>query len=1211
MGHLSLSLLGPFQATLDGQPVTGFESQKVRALLAYLAVEADRPHARAALAGLLWPDWPDREALSNLRYALSHLRQAIGDRQAAPPFLLITHDTIQFNPASDYTLDVKTFSDQCSAFNLQALAPRLPPFPVSQLQSAATLYRDIFLDGFSIGGSPAFEEWVLYKREQLGQQVLAALRTLTAYYEEEGHFEPAQFYARRQLELEPWDETAHQQLMRALAFSGQRSAALAQYERCRRLLAEALKVEPSPETTSLYEYIRTGKLNQGPGKYREEKPRVTSPPFLAAGGPALGTRPLFVARERELARLDEFLALALAGQGRVVFVTGEPGSGKTVLVQAFIRWAMGRHDDLIVAWGNGNAHTGIGDPYLPFLETMQMLTGEIEPRWTGGTISQDHARRLWQLLPATAQALTEAGADLIDRFVPGVALLARAQAYIQWFGDLRRDETWLTPLGELVRRKTALTGSVGPVNIQQVALFEQFTRVLQLLALRHPLILVLDDLQWADAGSISLLFHLGRHLVGSRILVVGAYRPDELAQGYPAPLPSPGLTGQPYRHPLEAVVNEFQRDWGNIQVELAQAEGREFVEVFLDSEPNLLNAVFREALYRHTEGNALFTVELLRGLQERGDLRRDTSGRWVAAPALDWDRLPARVEAVIAERFGRLPETWQATLAVASVEGEEFTAEAVARVRGVDETEVIQHLSGELARQHRLVKAVSLQRLDGQTLSRYRFRHYLFQKYLYQHLDEVERPRLHEAVGQALEALYGEQIGEIAVALAYHFERAGRIDRAVDYLLQAGLRAIRLLAHPEAMTHLTHGLELLNSRPRSSDHDRQELALQVALAIPIEVTKGYATPELGQLYARVWELCQHIGEAPGLSPIRLKVWNFHLVRAEHQMACQLAEQVLHRAQQAQDSLQITLAQSALGLSRSYLGEFGVAHRHFELVIASYNPQQYHSLVFSLIGQDIGVTSLAWDACSLWLLGYPEQALVRSQAALALAQELGHPFTLAYAQAVAGAYFHRLCRRGQAAQEFAEMVTKLATEKGFGLILAIGTIALGRVQAEAGQFDQGIALMRQGLTAYRAVMQTHFPDLQAWLVEAYLNTGQVTAGLKVLSEALAFVDRTGERFYEAELYRLKGELLLGQADQFEAEASFRQAIEVARRQQAKSWELRATISMARLWRQQGKTFAARQILADIYSWFTEGFDTTDIQEAKVLLRELSPSADSNL
>jgi len=296
MAHLSLSSLGPFQVTLDGAPVTAFESDKVRALLAYLAVEADRPHTRDKLAGLLWPERPDQDARNNLRYALSNLRKAIKDPQAAPPFLHISRQTIQFNSASDAWVDVTAF----------ATLLKSPTQTVRELEAAVDLYRGEFLEGFSISGSVPFEEWVLFKREYLCRQVLSALHRLASTYERHGEHRRALPYAWRQVELEPWQEKAHRQLMRLLASDGQRGAALAQYEACRRALADELDVEPAPETTRLYEQIRDGVT--GLGGAREQT-------FIHDVDKASETSPLSLTRRHLPGWRTGGMRLALAGIG--------------------------------------------------------------------------------------------------------------------------------------------------------------------------------------------------------------------------------------------------------------------------------------------------------------------------------------------------------------------------------------------------------------------------------------------------------------------------------------------------------------------------------------------------------------------------------------------------------------------------------------------------------------------------------------------------------------------------------------------------------------------------------------------------------------------------------------------------------------------------------------------------------------------------------
>ncbi len=601
MAHLSISLLGHPLIKLDGESVVGFGSDKIRAMLAFLAIEANQSHSRQKLAGLLWPDFPERSALNNVRFALSNLRKVIGDREAQPPFLLISHDTLQFNRESDYDFDVQTFVESIEFDSIE------------RLKHAVALYRSEFLGGFAIDDSAAFEEWIVVEREQLQRKMLLALRHLADQYERMGVYEQAQQYAWRLVELEPWQEEGHQQLMRLLALNGQRSAALVQYETCVRLLADELGVDPSVETTTLYQDIRNGSIGVQPT-------RLPLPAFLDSQSPSIEfEQTVFVAREAELARLDQFLNQSLINHGQVVFVTGEPGSGKTVLVQEFTRHALATYPDLIVVSGNCNSYTGLGDPYLPFLEILQMLTGDVEARWAGGAISLSQAQRLWALLPEGVQALVNDGLELIDRFVSGSALLARAQS-----GAPQQ----VARLNELLKRKA--TGS-GGANIQQTDLFEQYTKVVQALSHKHPLLLMIDDLQWADEGSINLLFHIGRQLVGHRILMVGAYRPDDVVIG---------RGGE--RHPLEPIVNELQRQYGDVKVDLAQVEGCDFIDAFINTEPNQLGREFHQALYRHTNGHPLFVVELMRGLQERGDLVKDERGQWIVGKKLDWEILPTR-----------------------------------------------------------------------------------------------------------------------------------------------------------------------------------------------------------------------------------------------------------------------------------------------------------------------------------------------------------------------------------------------------------------------------------------------------------------------------------------------------------------------------------------------------------------------------------------
>ena len=904
----------------------------------------------------------------------------------------------------------------------------------------------------------------------------------------------------------------------------------------------------------------------------------------------LSTR--FVARERELAQVQTFLDRTLAGQGQVCFVIGEAGAGKTALVTEFARRAQDAHSDLLVAIGTCNAQTGIGDPYLPFREVLGLLTGDVEAKLTQDIITRENAGRLRSFLRVSGQALVDLGPDLIDILVPGVGLVTRAGAF------LAGEVGWLDRLQELTQRQAMRGGGAG---IEQPRIFEQYTQVLQALAAQQPLMLVMDDLQWADVSSISLLFHLGRRVGGSRVLIVGTYRPEDVAVG---------RAGQP--HPLEGVTSEFKRYLGDIWVDLGEAEkaeGRGFVDALLDTEPNRLGEDFRQALFRHTGGHPLFATELLRDMQERGYLLQDEHGQWVEGPTLEWSTLPARVEGVIETRIGRLEAELREALTVASVEGEEFTAQVVARVQQVSDRQLVRRLTQELDKQHRLVREQKVMRLGRQRLSLYRFRHNLFQRYLYNHLGQTEREFFHEDVGRVLEELYGDRTEEIAVQLARHFQEAGIAEKAIDCLLQVGNRAIRMSANEEAIAHITQGLALLETLPDTPARAQQELALQLALSVPLAITKGFADPEVEQAYTRARELCGLIDETPELHAVLVSLHRFYATRAESRMALEMAEQEMRLAQSVQDPALLMGAHVSVGAALLWLGEFAPAREHLEQSIALYDPQQDHTF---FLPDDPGVSAYSFTAWALWFLGYPDQASKRSRQALTVAQELSNPFVLVAAtNFTVGLQLFRRDRQG--VRERVEVIIQLSTELGTPSYWLWGIIFQGLVMAEEGQAEEGIDQMLLGPAIMSSMgVGLMRPNILALLAEVYGKVGQVEEGLTALAEALDLVDETEHRLFEAELHRLKGELLLMQ-DAAEsdtsatlstrAEACFRQAIGVARRQSAKSLELRAATSLSRLLQKQGKVEEARQMLAEIYGWFTEGFDTLDLEDARALLEEL--------
>lgn len=556
------------------------------------------------------------------------------------------------------------------------------------------------------------------------------------------------------------------------------------------------------------------------------------------------------------------------------------------------------------------------------------------------------------------------------------------------------------------------------------------------------------------------------------------------------------------------------------------------------------------------------------------------------------------------------------------MEGEEFTAEVVARVQGLDEQEVIQCLSGPLSRQCHLVVAHSLQRQGAQRLSRYRFRHCLFQTYLYHSLDEVEQARVHEAVGATLETLHeghDAELAALAPQLAWHFQAAGLAEKAVDYLLRAGRRAYWLSAPQEAVALYRRGLALLETQPESDERARRELDLQLALNTSLLDVLAWGAPEQTMALTRAYQLGQRLGEPARLLPTLQALSDLSRAQGKHEQALAFARQLLSLAEQAQEPAYVVFGHHAIGLSCVAFGDLRPARAHMEQALALFRRQQVAAPGLSSTWEpDVGVNVLVWLPSVLWLLGYPDQALARSREALALAQELAHAPALAAALSIAGASFHVMRREGQAVREYTERLQRLVTEKNLEAYQPWVNFYQGWLQVNQGQTAEGIARMRASMASVRAFR----PYQLTMLAGACLQAGQVEAGWQTLDEALALVEQTNARSNEAEMHRLRGELLLkaeggrmkdegGRAcpersEGMKAEDCFQQAIAVARRQQARSWELRATMSLARLWQRQGRAEEAQATLAEAYDWFTEGFNTPDLVEARALLAELSPT-----
>lgn len=532
-----------------------------------------------------------------------------------------------------------------------------------------------------------------------------------------------------------------------------------------------------------------------------------------------------------------------------------------------------------------------------------------------------------------------------------------------------------------------------------------------------------------------------------------------------------------------------------------------------------------------------------------------------------------------------------------SVLGREFGYEMIEAVTPTDAVDVQAGLA-------QLVSAGLLYQRGRASQATYLFKHALIQDAAYASLPRSTRQQAHGQIAQLLEARFPEVVATQPELLAHHYTEAGLSELAIGHWQRAGQRASDRSAHQEAMRHLTTGLRLLRSLPETLTRHQQELSLQTALGAASLIVKGHAAPEVEAAYTRARSLCQQLGDIEDVFPVLFGLWRFYESRPDSALTRQLGEDLLALAERRDEAPLYVLAHYALGATCWHLGEFRLAHRHLQESIARYTPAQHRSPMFRA-GQDPSIACHTFAACTLWLLGYPDQALARAHDVLRMATELAHPFSNACARLFV-AMVCQFRRDVQDVYEHAEAAVTISSEQGFLLWLTMSTILRAWALTARGQSEAGLRQMCQGLTDYRAsgaqLFVTYYLTL---LAESYGALDQVDEGLANLKDGLETMEHTSRRWWQAEVYRRQGELLLHQAtpDRLQAESCFHQALRIARQQHAKSLELRAATSLAKWWQSQDKRQEAYDLLAPIYSWFTEGFDTADLQEANSLLRDL--------
>jgi predicted ATPase len=683
----------------------------------------------------------------------------------------------------------------------------------------------------------------------------------------------------------------------------------------------------------------------------------------------------------------------------------------------------------------------------------------------------------------------------------------------------------------------------------------------------QPLVLVFEDLHWIDSETQAVLDSLIESLPTTHILLLVNYRPE-------------------YHHAWGSKTYYSQLRLDPLPPESAG----ELLQALLGDDPRL--HALKQLLIARTEGNPFFLEESVRTLLETKVLVGERGNYRLAKP-IESIRVPATVQAVLAARIDRLSPEEKQLLQSASVIGKDVPFALLQAVAELPEENLRREL-GFLQAAEFLYETRLFPDLE------YTFKHALTHEVAYGSLLQERRRALHARIMGAIEKLYADRLHEQVERLAHHASRGELWEKAVEYLHQAGQKAAERSAYQEAIAFFEHALKALERLPETEQTLRTAIDIRIDLGPALIAMKGFAVAEVEQTYTEARKLCERLGETPQLFPVLWGLARMHDIRGELNVGRELGEQLLALAERVQDPALVLEAHHELWANLFDLGELSSAITHTERGIELYNPQQHRRHAFLYAGHDPGVCGLRHAAMTLWLLGYPDHALRRSREALALARELSHPFSLGFALYYS-AWVHQQRGERRAVEERIEATITLATEQGLTRWALQGAVLKGWLLAQQGKGREGILQLHQGATvAVRE--QSHYATL---LAEAYGKEGQTEEGLKVVTEELARVHITGGRFYEAELHRMKGELLLRQGipDEEQAESCFQKALEVARSQQAKSLELRAAMSLSRRWQRQGKKEEARKLLAEIYNWFTEGFDTADLKAAKALLEEL--------
>jgi predicted ATPase len=1086
---LRVRLLGAFSVSLDGEPVEGLESARLRSLFAYLVLHRDTPHLRQQLAFLFWPDSSETQARNNLRQTLHTLRQA---SPALDGVLLADNRTLRWNPDASIHLDVAEFASEL-ALAETASRQNDPSVMLVALERAMALYTGDLL-------SSCYDTWITAERETFRQRYLGALRQVIHSFDAQRRYAQAISYARRLVAHDPLDEAAYRDVMRLLAATGDRAGVARAYHECVALLQRELGIAPSQETQEAYTAL------------------MAQSAAMSSRPPEPSALPSLIGRQREWERMRESWRQTCASKPGFILVTGEAGIGKSRLTEEFLLAA----------------------------RRQEVTTAKTRCYAAEGTLS---------LAP--------------------IADWLRGASLRPTLGDL--DSIWLAEvariLPELLSERPDLP-AVEPMSGygQRQRFFQALARAI--LNAPQPLLLLIDDLQWCDRETLEFLHFLLRSDPTARLLVVGTARIEEL----------------PDQHALRPLLLDLRATIGVTELALPPLDAAETATLasrLIDGDLEVDTAM---RIYQETEGNPLFIVERMRaGLEHFAEGDQGAESR-SADPAAG---LPSKAQAVIASRLAQLSPPAREVVALAATIGRAFALDLLAQARGGDE-ETITSALDELW-QRRIIRE--------QDATSYDFTHDKLREVAYAEISAPQRRLLHRRIAHSLEAMRSDDLDAVSSQIAAHYDRAGDAERAIPYYERAAAVAQRVYANEDAIELLLRALALLDRLPGGMKRDKQELALLLKLGAIYRITRGWTAPELERLVDRTLVLCDTVGDDVQRMNALYGQESLLVVQARLERVQSVADELQALYQRAQGSAP-TLSRMMLAGARGHLGHLRKAEEAFAQIIQDGASAEAQSLQ-EVQGWNFEVHTRAWRAHALWLLGHPDRALSLGREAIQLASDLAQPFN----QALATTYFAMLQQfraEPAIAKAQAEAALALTIEYKAPYYRLWSELLVSSAVARERPTSANISQLRACINGFQASgARLRLPYYLWLLAQVYAQAGSPDDALAAIDEALAESRATNERWWDAELHRLRGELLLARGGAAEeVDLAFLRAKEIAEAQEAKSLELRAATSLARHWRTLGRAEEARWLLSAAYGWFTEGFATSDLQTAQTLLTELA-------